>query len=121
MRLIRLISLLPLLLTRFRREVLMLWHVMAHQSTPLTTKLLCLLAVIYVISPVDLIADFIPVLGWLDDIGVVALLLTIAYKFLPKDLYDMLRAIVRGHRASPVPTSGRNKRQPITIDASPEK
>jgi uncharacterized membrane protein YkvA (DUF1232 family) len=117
----RLIRLFPLLLTRFRKEVLMLWHVMTHRATPLSAKLIALLAVIYVISPVDLIPDFILVLGWLDDIGVVALLLTIAYKFLPQDLYDLLREKVHGQRAAPVPASGRNKREPVTIDVSPER
>lgn len=125
----RIIRLLPLLLTRFRKEIVLLWHVLTHTATPTATKVVALLAVAYVVSPIDLIPDFIPVLGWLDDIGVVALLLKIAYKFLPAGLYESLRAKVYGSRQSTAPTapatyastrhSAAPTRTPITIDVSP--
>lgn len=43
------------------------------ESVSIGHKLLGAFALLYVISPVDLIPDAIPVIGWLDDIGVVAL------------------------------------------------
>jgi uncharacterized membrane protein YkvA (DUF1232 family) len=49
----------------------------AHQQ-PLKSQakwkriIIVLLAFIYVVSPLDLIPDFIPVIGWLDDLGVLA-------------------------------------------------
>ena len=49
-------------LSYFRDGSVSVWH-----------KLVGLAAVAYVISPIDLIPDCIPVIGWLDDIGVVAL------------------------------------------------
>ena len=45
-------------------------------SVSLAQKAVGLLAIAYVVSPIDLIPDAIPVLGWLDDIGVVALVAT---------------------------------------------
>ncbi|MEQ1519578.1 MAG: YkvA family protein [Usitatibacteraceae bacterium] len=125
----RLIRLLPLLFTRFRKEVVLLWNVLTHGDTPTATKLLALLAVVYVISPIDLIPDFIPIIGWLDDIGVVALLLKLAYKFLPAALFESLRAKVYGHKTktaanpavAPNAASARQKRVPITIDVTPSK
>jgi uncharacterized membrane protein YkvA (DUF1232 family) len=121
----RLIRFLPLLFTRFRKEVVMFWHVMRHPQTPTKAKLAALLAVIYVVSPIDLIPDFIPVLGWLDDVGMVTLLLSIAYKLLPKDLYESLRAKVDGTESA-VPSarpqeSARHRREPLIIDVTPQK
>lgn len=46
------------------------------RSVPLTQKAMGLLAILYVFGPADLIPDVIPVVGWLDDIGVVALVAT---------------------------------------------
>ena len=43
------------------------------QKVSLSTKLLGVLAVLYVVSPIDLIPDVIPFFGWLDDVGVLAL------------------------------------------------
>ena len=43
------------------------------KAVPLWKKWMGLGALIYVISPLDLIPDWIPVIGWLDDLGVVAL------------------------------------------------
>lgn len=40
------------------------------KSVPLTRKLLLLLGVLYIVIPFDITPDFIPLLGWLDDIGV---------------------------------------------------
>jgi uncharacterized membrane protein YkvA (DUF1232 family) len=49
----------------FRDASVSTWH-----------KLVGVLAVVYVVSPIDLIPDAIPVIGWLDDIGVIALVAT---------------------------------------------
>ena len=50
-------------------------HIPAAQQPPKSQAkwkrvIIALLAMIYVISPLDLIPDFIPVIGWLDDLGV---------------------------------------------------
>jgi len=47
---------------------------MRDPEVPFIRKGLLALAVVYVISPVDAIPDMIPLLGWLDDIGVLGLL-----------------------------------------------
>jgi len=48
---------------------------LSDKQAPLLPRLLALFAVLYVIMPIDLVPDAIPFLGWLDDIGVVALVL----------------------------------------------
>ena len=55
--------------------------------TPKITKILLWIAIGYALSPIDLIPDFIPVIGHLDDIIIVPVLLYIAIKSIPKDVY----------------------------------
>jgi uncharacterized membrane protein YkvA (DUF1232 family) len=127
----RLLRFLVLLFTRFRKEVVMFWRVMRHPKTPAKVKFAALLAVLYVVSPIDLIPDVIPVLGLLDDVGMVMLLLSIAYKFLPRDLYEALHVKTYGADAGPTRTGGSPaqkrppakswpKREPQIIDVTPE-
>ena len=85
----------------FRKELLLAWAVLRDARTPWAAKLTTVLAVLYVISPVDLIPDTIPVLGWLDDGLIAYLLLQLAFKFLPPDLLAGLRGKVEA-RARPV-------------------
>ena len=49
------------------------WRLLRDPSARWWEKALLTLAVVYVVMPLDLIPDFEPVLGWLDDAGVVAL------------------------------------------------
>jgi uncharacterized membrane protein YkvA (DUF1232 family) len=60
---------------RFRSELALLWRAFLAAETPLHLKLLMLLVPLYLVSPVDLIPDFIPFLGWLDDLVVVPFLI----------------------------------------------
>ena len=75
----------------FRKELLLAWAVLRDARTPWAAKLTTVLAVLYVVSPVDLVSDFIPVLGWLDDGLIGFLLLQLAFRFLPAELLASLR------------------------------
>ena len=55
--------------------------------TPKIAKILLWIAIGYALSPIDLIPDFIPVIGYLDDIVIVPVLMYIAIKSVPKDVY----------------------------------
>ena len=77
---------------KFRRELAIAWRTFRHVATPTHVKALLVLAVLYVVSPIDLIPDVVPVLGWLDDIGVVTILLSTAQKLLPVELWQAVRA-----------------------------
>jgi uncharacterized membrane protein YkvA (DUF1232 family) len=48
---------------------------LADSRVPIYRKVAIVLAVIYIVSPVDAIPDMIPVVGWLDDLGVLGLLI----------------------------------------------
>ena len=73
---------LPLLWTVLRGDARQLWFALRHPDAPGWLKLGTLLIVLYVISPIDLIPDFIPVIGFLDD----AILAPLAIRWLLRRL-----------------------------------
>ena len=60
-----------------------LWFACRHPATPWAPKILCLFVVGYALSPIDLIPDFIPVLGYLDDVLLLPGLIWLAVRLLP--------------------------------------
>jgi uncharacterized membrane protein YkvA (DUF1232 family) len=77
---------------KFKKEIMMVWAMLRNPAAPGVAKLVALLAAVYIISPVDLVPDVVPILGWLDD-GVVSILLfKLAFKLLPKEMYESLKA-----------------------------
>ena len=82
---------LGLLLTKFRKELLLAWAVLRDPRSPKAAKIATVLAALYVVSPIDFIPDAIPILGWLDDGLIGYFLLQMAFKFLPEELLASLR------------------------------
>ncbi len=82
------------LFTMFRKELLLAWAVLRDPRAPKAAKLVTVLAALYVVSPIDFVSDFIPVLGWLDDGLIAYFLLQLAFKFLPAELLASLQARV---------------------------
>ena len=68
---------------RLRREALTAYYAARHPSTPLLVRLLALGVAAYALSPIDLIPDFIPVLGYLDDLVLVPLGLWLVVRLVP--------------------------------------
>ncbi|MFH1226388.1 MAG: YkvA family protein [Planctomycetota bacterium] len=69
--------------------------VLKDSRTPRPAKWLLWLAIGYFLSPVDLIPDFIPVLGQMDDLIIVPLLIIIALKMIPPEVVDDCRIRVK--------------------------
>jgi len=84
----------------FRNELRLVWAMLRDARTPAAAKLTAVLAMLYVISPLDLIPDLVPVLGWLDDGLVAYVLLQLSLKFLPPELLAALKAKI-GTRQTP--------------------
>lgn len=57
-------------------------------DTPAAAKILAALTVAYALSPIDLIPDFIPVLGYLDDLILLPALVALTIRLLPKPIYE---------------------------------
>lgn len=69
---------------RVKREGVALWFAARDPRTPLVPKLLAGLVVAYALSPIDLIPDFIPVLGYLDDVLLLPALMWLAIRAIPQ-------------------------------------
>jgi len=69
---------------KLKNEIQVLTIAYSDPRTPWTAKLLIGITVGYLLSPIDLIPDFIPVLGILDDLILVPLLITASIKLIPE-------------------------------------
>ncbi len=76
-----------------KRDGLTLWFALRHPGTPWWVKALAAFVVAYALSPIDLIPDFIPVLGYLDDLVLLPGLIWLALRGLPCDVRDRCRAM----------------------------
>jgi uncharacterized membrane protein YkvA (DUF1232 family) len=94
------------LATRLRIEAHATWLVARDPRTPWAARLLCLLIAAYALSPIDLIPDFIPVLGLLDDALLIPAGLWLVARLLPAGLMDEHRAAARAAADRPVSKAG---------------
>ena len=72
-------------------EIVVLYFVMKHPQTPLAVKAFVMLVVGYALSPIDLIPDFIPVLGYLDELVLLPLAITLAVRYTPRRILQSCR------------------------------
>ena len=77
---------------RLRRDVVALWLAARDPRTPLHARVLAGVVAAYALSPVDLIPDFIPVLGYLDDLLIVPAGIWLALRWVPAPLMAEFRA-----------------------------
>lgn len=75
-----------------KRDVLALWLAARDPRVPWYAKAVAGVVTAYALSPIDLIPDFIPVLGYLDDLIIVPLGILLAVKLVPAELMAEFRA-----------------------------
>jgi uncharacterized membrane protein YkvA (DUF1232 family) len=92
----------PSLVHRIRIEAHAVWLAARDPRTPLPAKLLGLLIAAYALSPIDLIPDFIPVLGLMDDAILIPIGVWLFEKLVPAN-------ILAEHRATAEAASQRPK------------
>ena len=74
-----------------KAQLLTLWFARLHPDTPWYAKALAVLVAAYAFSPIDLIPDFIPVIGYLDDVIVVPLGIWLALRLIPRHVLEESR------------------------------
>jgi uncharacterized membrane protein YkvA (DUF1232 family) len=78
---------------RLRRELRVWILILRHPRTPRLAKLLLGLAIAYTLTPIDLIPDFIPVIGHLDDLLIVPALVALALWLVPAEIKQECREL----------------------------
>lgn len=76
---------------RTKRDLVALYIAGRDPRTPVVARLLAICVVAYALSPIDLIPDFIPVIGLLDDLILVPLGLAVAVRLIPPPLMATFR------------------------------
>lgn len=74
-----------------KQNIVMLWFATKHPQTPWLPKSVCIFIVAYALSPIDLIPDFIPILGYVDDLILLPMLIWIAIRLIPNSIIQESR------------------------------
>jgi uncharacterized membrane protein YkvA (DUF1232 family) len=74
-----------------KQEIVLIYYSLWDKRTPFIAKFFALLATGYILSPIDLIPDFVPILGLLDDLVIIPLLISLTLALTPKDLIEDIR------------------------------
>lgn len=82
--------------SKLKTDIPSLFLALKDKETPILAKIFAGIVVAYALSPIDLIPDFIPVLGYLDDVIILPMLLVITLKFIPKDMIEKYRKEAQG-------------------------
>ena len=74
-----------------KRDIPAVFLALKSQKTPIFAKILAAVTVAYALSPIDLIPDFIPVLGYLDDVLLLPGLVTLTLRLIPEEVLTECR------------------------------
>ena len=73
---------------KLKQQTMVLWFCYQHPQTPWLPKWISVFVVAYALSPIDLIPDFIPVLGYLDDVIILPLGFLLAIRLMPAQVLE---------------------------------
>ncbi len=79
-----------------KKQLLVLYLAYRDERVPWYAKLFTMLVVAYAFSPIDLIPDFIPILGYLDDLILVPLGVYLALKLIPEEVLEDCKRKIEG-------------------------
>lgn len=73
---------------KLKADIPVVYLVLKDKETPFFAKLLAGITVVYALSPIDLIPDFIPILGYLDDVIILPFFIVCTIKLIPKEIWQ---------------------------------
>lgn len=81
---------------KLKTDIPAVFIAMRKKETPIWAKIIAGFTVAYALSPIDLIPDFIPVLGYIDDIILLPALVALTIRMIPSDVFDTCRQEAEG-------------------------
>lgn len=91
---------------KLKRDVVALWLAASDRRVPWYAKAVAGAVAAYALSPIDLVPDFIPILGYIDDLLIVPLGIYLAVRLVPPEIMDELRAEAAMRSERPVSLGG---------------
>ena len=88
--------------TRLKQHTLMVYFAASDPRTPFLVRALAVFVAAYALSPIDLIPDFIPVIGYLDDLLLVPLGLALVVRLTPPEVLESARAQAQQATSKPI-------------------
>lgn len=74
-----------------KRDIPAVFLAMKRKDTPVLAKIFGVITVGYALSPIDIVPDFVPILGYLDDVILLPLLVALTLKFIPREIFEECR------------------------------
>lgn len=78
---------------KLKTDIPAIFLALKNKETPLAAKIFAWCTVAYALSPIDLIPDFIPILGYLDDVILLPALVALTVKLIPEDIMERNRRL----------------------------
>ena len=82
--------------SKLKTDIPAVFLALKKKETPWYAKVIATIVVIYALSPIDLIPDFIPVIGYLDDVIILPALIALTIKLIPKSVFMECQAQSEG-------------------------
>ena len=81
---------------KLKMDIPAIFLALKDKDTPIVAKIFAGITVGYALSPIDLVPDFIPVLGYLDDVILLPMMVALTIKFIPADIIERNRQQAEG-------------------------
>ena len=81
---------------KLKTDIPAIFLALKDKDTPMIAKVFAGITVGYALSPIDLVPDFIPVLGYLDDVILLPMLVALTIKFIPEEVLNRNRKQAEG-------------------------
>lgn len=81
---------------KLKTDIPAIFLALKDEEAPISAKIIAAITVAYALSPIDLIPDFVPILGYLDDVILLPALVALTVRLIPKEIMERNRKLAEG-------------------------